>query len=130
MELSVVQLIRQAIRTADLSSAAAGGQVGSAVIEPRRHLQPEPQIEPRQHFHPTPVYERRPVIHPQPRVEQLALASPPEIPTPHITRPENPIQPPWKVLPWENPSQSRQTIKIVVHRTDVTHKGMMLDLFV
>jgi hypothetical protein len=42
----------------------------------------------------------------------------------------NPIQPPWAVMPWENPPQPRQTVKVHPHHTDVIHKGTLLDLFV
>jgi len=50
---------------------------------------------------------------------------------PHgVTPTESPIQPPWKVLPWENPPQPSQAVKIHPHHTDVIQKGMLLDLFV
>jgi hypothetical protein len=64
-------------------------------------------------------------------VEQSMLACPCEtsMPAPAIKL-QNPIQPPWKVLPWANAPQPRQTIKVHLHRTDVIRKGSVLDLFV
>lgn len=136
MDLSVVRLLRQAIRTADLSSGNGGDSfTPSATIEPRPHIHPEPLIEPRPHVHPEPVYTRRPVIHPHPRVEQANLACPSQTLTPPLRiKLQNPIQPPWRVLPWSdaraNAPQPRQTVKVHLHRTDVIRKGSVLDLFV
>lgn len=132
MDLSLVRTLRQAIRTADLSQAAYNQQrTGPAAIyEPRQHIHPEPLYEPRPHIYPSPRYEARPIIHVHPRVEQQALDCPLKTPAPAASKPENPTQPPWKVLPWENPLQPCQPIKVHPHHTDLTHKGMMLDLFV
>jgi hypothetical protein len=129
-DLNVVQLLRDAIRTADLSQAGQGN-AGSpaAVFEPRLHIHPTPVYEPRVHYHPTPTYEARPVIHPQPRVEQRELACSCEC-KPAPMNLENPIQPPWKILPWENAVQPRQTVKVHLIHTDLVHKGTVLDLFV
>jgi hypothetical protein len=130
-DLKVVQLLTQAIRTADLSGAAErAGNTPAAIFEQRPHIHPTPVYEIRPHIHPTPYYEPRPVIHPHPRVEQMNLACP-DRPAPlSPMNLENPIQPPWKILPWQNTPQSRQTVKIHLIRTDVVHKGTVLDLFV
>jgi hypothetical protein len=129
-DLKVVQLLRDAIRTADLSQAGKGSSNSpAAIFEQRPHIHPTPIYEPRPHVHPTPVYEARPVIHPHPRVEQVELGCCQTcLPTP--MKLENPIQPPWKILPWENAVQPRQTVKIHLIHTDVVHKGTVLDLFV
>lgn len=134
MDLAVVQMLRQAIRTADLSQAGSGGSSfaagAAATYEPRRHIHPEPLYEPRPRIHPLPRYEARPIIHVHPRIEQQALDCPRQTPVSAASKPENSIQPPWKMLPQENPLQPCQPIKVHRHHTDVTHKGMMLDLFV
>src|SRR5206468_1022474 len=132
MDLSVVRMVRQAIRVADLSSQRGCDTFECrGIIEHRRHFHPEPVIEPRRHIHPEPVYERRPVIRPHPRVEQQMLVCPCEsqAPAPPMQL-NNPIQPPWRTLPWTNPPQPRQTVKVHLHRTDVICKGSVLDLFV
>ena len=130
-DLKVVQLLRDAIRTADLSSAANNvGAVPAATLEPRRHIHADPVYEPRVHIHPAPIYQARPVIHQKPRVELEAIAGWRAFSPIKPMHGENPIQPPWKVLPWENAVQPRQTVKIHLIHTDVVHKGTVLDLFV
>ena len=135
MDLSLVRLVRAAMRNADLAAGCRGGDllIGDDRCCHRRrcHLHPEPAIEPRRHIYPTDVYEPREVIHPHPRVEQQVLACPPcyTAPPPPAKTP-NPIQPPWKVMPWENPPQTRQTVKVHCNHTDVSRKGSVLDLFV
>jgi hypothetical protein len=130
-DLKVVQLLVQAIQNADQAGAAErSGNIPAATYEPRLHIHPTPVYENRPHIHPTPYYEPRPVIHPHPRVEQMNLACPDRpAPLPPMNL-ENPIQPPWKILPWQNSPQPRQTVKIHLIRTDVDHKGTVLDLFV
>ena len=134
LDLQLVRLLRGAICTADLSSrpGGAGGAFGpAAVIEPRPRHHPDPLIEPRPRIHPTPRFEPRPVIHPTPRLEALlndaARSAPPSPcpPCPHTS----PLQPPWKVLPWDQPPARPALIKVNVLRPDIHHKGSLLDLF-
>ena len=68
-DLKVVQLLRDAIRTADLSGGkvCCDGAVARRLddcYEARRHIHPEPKYENRVVYHPTPRYLPRPVICP------------------------------------------------------------------
>ena len=129
-ELNVVNSLIKAMRTADQSQQGQGGVSSpAAIFEHRPHIHPTPVYEPRPHLHPTPEYAPRPVIHPHPRVEQMDLSRPPQCTLPPM-KTQNPIQAPWKVLPWENAVQPRQTVKVHLIHTDVVHKGTVLDLFV
>ena len=130
MELSVVKLLRGAIRTADLSGQRQDLLIPAPTIESRRHLTPEPVVEPRRHIRPAAIYEPSRIEHQHPRVERTALACPCPPPPPVPMKSMNPIQPPWKVLPWEKAPQPRQTVKVHRHHTDVIRKGSVLDLFV
>ena len=42
---------------------------------------------------------------------------------------QSPIQPPWKMLPWENPAPPAKVVKLVVRRPDNLTKGSMYRLF-
>src|SRR5689334_3232243 len=67
LDLKLVQLLRDAIRTTDIAGARENGSHAIAPepeFLPRRHLTPTPVIEPRRHFHPETHYEARPIIHP------------------------------------------------------------------
>src|SRR3954454_16142638 len=131
LDLKLVQLLRDAIRTTDIAGARANGR---HLIEPepeflpRRHLTPTPVIEPRPHIHPEPRYEARPVIHPEPR---CVPPPPPICPAPepisHLTK--SPFVPPWKVMPWENPPQPALKIKVIKLRPDIVTKGSLIDCF-
>jgi len=136
MDLKVVQLLRDAMRTADLSSGKGmPGALGvGAQFEPRQRLHPTPVIEPRQHLHPTPRIEPRLVYHARPgavvppcaRPDPSAPPANPEMP--RITR--SPIEPPWKVLPWEQPAPVTPKLKVVLRRPDVEAKGTLFDVFI
>ncbi len=132
LDLSLVQSLVGAIRTADLTSAAEAGPVRREISTERTDFYcccpSQPLIEPRPHLHPAAVYEPAPVIHSHPRLALDAATYGNPLPPPHRT--PSPIQPPWKVLPWENPSQPCQTIKVHKYHTDVIPSGMLLDLFV
>ncbi|MGD0461547.1 MAG: hypothetical protein ABSB74_03560 [Tepidisphaeraceae bacterium] len=88
-------------------------------------IQPEPQYLPRHVIVPTPRYLPRPVIHPMPRIEPQC---PPRVEAkpPNIT-PGPP--PPWKVLPWQEPSPPPNVIKITIRQPDIVGKGNLIDLF-
>ena len=131
LDLKLVQLLRDAIRTTDVAGARANGR---HLIEPepeflpRRHLTPTPVIEARPRIHPEPRYEARPVIHPEPRI----VPPPPPIcpapePVSHLTK--SPFVPPWKVMPWENPPQPALKIKVIKLRPDIVTKGSLIDCF-
>jgi hypothetical protein len=128
LDLKLVQLLRDAIRTTDLAGARERGRITPEVeILPRRHLVPTPLIEPRVHIHPQTLYEARPEIHPQPRVEPPPPICPPAEPVSHLTK--SPFVPPWKVMPWENPPEPALKIKVIKLRPDIVRKGSLIDCF-
>jgi len=130
-ELKLVELLRDAIRTADLSSAKVPGEstVESCPCQCDR-FESQAVFEPRLHFRSTPVYEPPQVIHPAPR---LAPEPPCRAPAPcpeHHKPIPNYIQPPWAILPWQTPPQPAAQIKVVVHRPDIVNKGSLIDFFI
>ena len=130
LDLQLVRLLRDAIRTADLSSGAGAPGFGpAAVVEPRPRHHPDPLIEPRPRVRPTPRFEPRPVIHPTPRIE-ASLNDAARVAPPDPCPPRSPLQPPWKVLPWEQVVSPPALIKINVVRPDIHHKGSLIDLFI
>jgi hypothetical protein len=134
-DLHVVQLIRGAMRAADAASGRpeAVSGLGPAPtfrrIAAREVLHPEPRIEPRRVIHPEPRFEPRPVLHPAPTI-QPSIAPPPE----DCSGPAHSgcllLPPPWRMPVWNIPIEPKPAIKTVVHRTDVHHKGSLLDLFI
>jgi hypothetical protein len=131
LDLKLVQLLRDAIRTTDIAGARANGR---HIIEPepeflpRRHLTPTPVIEARPRIHPEPRYEARPVIHPEPRcVPPPPPICPPPEPVSHLNK--SPFVPPWKVMPWEHPPQPALKIKVIKLRPDIVTKGSLIDCF-
>ena len=128
LDLKLVRLLRDAIRTTDLAGAQSRGSLTPEVqFGTRRHIEPTPAIEPRRHIHPTPRIEARPVIHPQARVE----AAPPIVyPEPEMPKKSmSPFVPPWKVMPWENPPQPLLKVKLIKSKPDTVRKGSMIDCF-
>jgi len=73
LDLNKVQLLRGAMRAADIASgrAQAVSGLGPAPTPPPSQLVREPQFEPRRVIYPEPRYEPRPVIHPTPLKEYL-----------------------------------------------------------
>lgn len=129
LDLQLVRLLR-----------AATADDAAMLTQARPSCQPPPEILPRRRIHPTPKFEPRPVVHPSPRFESRPVISPtPEealLPPPQCVPDHAPchgklaIQPPWKVLPTEKPSQVAQPVKVVVHRPDIISKGSLIDLFI
>lgn len=146
MDLSVVRLIRQAIRTADIASGRGmpvsklgpapsqppvRGSSSLVNLEPRPVAHAEPRIEPRPRIHPTPRIEPRPVIHPRP--VQAPGPSCPSIAADQPAEPahhKSPIEPPWKVMPWQSPLPLPAKLKVIQNRPDAANKGTMLDVFI
>ena len=127
-DLSVVRLIRDAIRTADLSAGAAAGHcdcIGHPAdrYEPRPVVHPTPHYDPRPVLHPTPFIAARPVLHPTPRVEP----EPPIQGAP--THKPFAVQPPWKTLPFPAAEHAPAKVKVVVKPPDTHHKGLLIDFF-
>jgi hypothetical protein len=141
LDLKVVSLLRDAIRTADIHGAIERGTLGpAAVYEPRRHYQPEPVIEPRRHLHPQPVVEPRQVHHlaALPSESTVPCHCAPIIDMESRHHQELPpfMQPPWRVMPWQDsamhapPARPSPLIKVHAPRPDIISKGMLLDFFI
>jgi hypothetical protein len=140
LDLKLVQLVRGAMNAADAQGVGPCGRLihPAPVIEPRRRFHPEPVFEPRPHVHPEPAFDPRPRLH----VPDFLRGGTPAPCDPSATPAEpagrvssaSPIEPPWKVLPWENPPAPRprplQKIKIVNGRPDISSKGNVIDLFI
>jgi hypothetical protein len=138
LDLQLVRLLRSAIRVADLSSGrglSASGLGPAPNIEPRRRFCPEPDIEPRRVIRPEPRIEPRQVIHPEPRIEcnppqtaySLEAIDPASMQA--ICNHRSPIEPPWRVLPWEQPLPPQPVFKIMVKRPDIQPRGRLLNVF-
>lgn len=134
LDLNLVRLVRGAMRAADANAAPGGDQliVPGPTVAPRRRFHPDPVIEPRRHLHPGPVFEPRPAHQ---REQVGAQQCPAEPVAPAVAKPSaSPIQPPWKVLPWENPPAELprpvHKVKLVVGPPDMSSKGNVIDLFI
>lgn len=134
LDLQLVRLVRGAMATPAGSGAPASG-LGPAptIIERRFRIEPEPEILPRKRIEPEPYVEPRRVVQLPDRFEPSdrdGLAPPPY----ECYRPQtrSPIEPPWKVLPWEEPAcpPPPPKIKVVVPPPDVVHKGSLIDFFI
>lgn len=88
-------------------------------------IRPEPRYLPRHVIVPTPRYLPRHVIQPMPRIDAQCLPRA-ESKGPNIT--PGP-QPPWKVLPWQEPALPANVIKIIIRQPDMVAKGNLIDLF-
>ena len=135
LDLQLVRLLRDAIRTTDLSGAHKSHLIAREdAFEPRRHIHPEPQIEPRPRVHPTPRFEPRPVIHPRPRNDprDVIPAPPCEPERPHDFK--SPFEPPWRKVPWKTCPDAHPTarpvIKVAVYKVDTVSKGSLIDFFI
>lgn len=128
--LMEVQDVIGAIRNADAESQAL--EVGrEPQLEPRQVIHPEPRYEPRPVIHPTPRYEARPIYHPRPQLEpeECGCANRASDVVVHKADCEEPMQPPWKTVPWKNPPRPAPKVKLTPPHPDICHKGLMLDFF-
>lgn len=124
-DLQVVRLLRDAMRAAD----AAAGPVGPAGgIAPRRSAHPAPRFEPRPVHEPSPRIEPRDTVELTPRLELAPAPSPEQAPKPPCRKP--PIEPPWRILPWEMPLQPPPKVKLIIQRPDIVSKGSLIDFFI
>jgi len=128
LDLKLVQLVRGAMRAADAASCRSGLPLirGEFAI-PRLVIHPRPRFDPRPVIHPTPRFLARPILHPTPRIDAVSLvpADPEQAP-----RCSHGLPPPWKMPLWNVPIPPKPTIKRIVRRTDLHHKGSLLDLFI
>ena len=135
LDLQLVRLVRDAMATPAGSGEPASG-LGPAptIIERRFRIEPEPEILPRKRIEPEPYVEPRRVVHLPDRFEPSDRDG--VLPPPYeCYRPQtrSPIEPPWKVLPWEEPAccpPPPPKIKVVVPPPDVVHKGSLIDFFI
>lgn len=129
-----VQDVVSAMRAADASQAKRGLLGLNPCIEPRQVVHPEPRYEPRPVIHPEPRYEPRPVYHPEPRIEPRDLACGCGEPPPQIVvkkaDTEQPLEAPWKSVPWKTPLPPAPKVKLAPPHPDIGHKGLLLDFFV
>src|SRR5262249_51022225 len=131
LDLQLVRMLRQAMRVADLSSGCGchGDPEPRLCVEPRPRLHPSAVIEPRQRISPAVRIEPRKVAHPRPielnSTPQASLSHPEDV---RVTK--SPIQPPWRVLPWEKLAPPAPKLKVDIRRFDVPAKGTVLDVFI
>ena len=144
LDLKLVRLVRAAMH----NGASAAGGTGrlirpQPVIEPRRRIEPEPQIEPRPHVRPEPVFEPREKLRGgAPALGCCNACVPPAASTEPVekaTHSPSPIEPPWKVRPWEEMRDAAvapavapavRKIKVIQVRSDIQCKGSVIDLFI
>lgn len=139
LDLQLVRLLRGAMRGEDGDGFGPGARRlihPGPGIEARKRITPESVIEPRPRIHPQPKFEPRPVL----RAEHV----PPAVACPTCdgpasaeksSAPSSPVQPPWRVLPWDQryprtPRVVVRKIKVSVARPDIVCKGSLIDLFI
>jgi hypothetical protein len=135
LDLKLVESLINAIRTADLIGAAElGNRTAAARPNPAQHTCPARVVEPRINYHPQPYFEPRPIYYTAvPHQGNCRVPAETNIRCDAPTRVadcELPFQPPWKVLPWQNPPPVILKIKVVGHRPDEAQKGRMIDLLI
>ena len=130
LDLKLVQLLRDAIRTTEIAGAKTLGVLEpAATFEPRKRIHPTPYFEPRPHVHPTPYFEPREHIFPRAVVEPPPVVLPPcGCETPRQAKPIV-FQPPWRMMPWENPPQPSVKVKVIKLKPDIVRTGSLLDCF-
>jgi len=135
LDLELVRLVRAAMR-------GNGGCDGKVIhpeprIEPRKRVEPEPKIEPRKRIHPEPAFEPRKRHRPEDVGSCCAacVSAAPVESVEKVPHPPCPIEPPWKVLPWDErmrsaPPRPVRRIKAFRVRPDIQCKGSVIDLFI
>ena len=126
VQVALVDSVVRAMQVADTAGAKGCEYPGPSA---RVTLNPDPHYAPRRIIHPEARYLPRPVLHPTARVEPRHCL--PEVcPMP----PNRPtllnIQPPWKLLPWQQPAAIHQSIKVVRLQPDTQSKGELIDIFI
>jgi hypothetical protein len=142
-DLKAVEAVVDAMRAADIVSGKGQpvSKLGPAPdnFERRFHFHPEPVIEPRRHVHPEPVIEPRRHIRPADRYEPShGRVNPPDVVVIPVPVPcprhghHNPIEPPWKKLPWQQDPAPHVApkVKVVVKPPDMALKGTLIDCFI
>ncbi len=144
LDLKLVDSLINAIRTADLTTAAELGACSSSMpapwptpgpMEQPQCACPAPAIEPHINYHPEAYFQPRPILCYTAAPFHGSCRSPVEVKVecvgpPRVPECELPFQPPWKVLPWQNPPPIILKVKVVGHQPDESQKGCMIDLFI
>ena len=140
LDLRLVRLVRAAMHPGNGPHGPDRLIRPGPTIEPRKRHEPEPVIEPRKRHEPEPVFEPRPVHRPV-RVASIARSDVcvvVEVQKTGETSSGSPIEPPWKVLPWERASEAApirfarpvQRVKLVTRRPDIPCSGSVIDVFI
>lgn len=140
LDLRLVRLVRAAMHPGNGPQGPGGPDgliVPAPAVAPRQRLASEPVVEPRPRVTPEPVFEPRPVLRP---INDASIGRGDACVVVEVERVEktssgSPIEPPWKVLPWENPPPPRpvrpvQRVKVVTGRPDISSSGTVIDLFI
>ena len=133
----MVRLVRAAMAGGGAGKHPDGPIHPAPKFEPRKRVEPEPVIEPRRRIEPEPRFDPRPKLRPydvQPPCCAPCDAIATE-PAEKVSRSASPIEPPWKVLPWERTDDSDRVrpirkIKVIQARPDIQCTGTVIDLFI
>jgi hypothetical protein len=144
MDLSIVKLLRDAMRTAALTGAATAPAEGVYAQRPGDRYEPGHGASAQgyapfnaQPTCPAPCGDlaaARPATAVDPtrialqdlapdRVEQRAADSATPTALPPV------IQPPWRTVPWEEPMPPRKIVKVVVRPPDIVRTGRLIDFY-
>ena len=138
---SVIKAIRKADKEAGANSTSQPPTNRAAVTE---YYRPADYYEPQRVITPAAAYSARPVIHTGSSSHSVPVEKQPAVyevnvivVQPTLVANEQPLQPPWAVLPWENPVQTAQKVKVVYRPPDINHRAggteyraTALDLFI
>jgi hypothetical protein len=140
LDLSLVQMLRQAINTADATTAAAAGGSGNRIAASSPAHAAQQAVErttayrnadkPAATF--SPSNSSFQVNHLHPRLNEI---QPQDCDRPVMPVNDKPfIQPPWRTLPWPTVhpccTPHYWQMKTQVNRTDISDVGRTLDLFI
>jgi hypothetical protein len=139
LDLRLVRLVRAAMQPGNGAAGPDRLVRPGPTIEPRKRHEPEPEIEPRKRVTPEPHFEPRPVF--PVRVASIARSDVcvvVEVQKTRETSSGSPIEPPWKVLPWEMTPEAApirfarpvQRVKVVTGRPDIPCSGSVIDVFI
>jgi hypothetical protein len=129
LDLKLVRGLRVALQDDIRHGVHPLGPAPQPQFLPRQRIEPEPFIEPRLHIRPEPYFEPRPIHRPEPTFAPGETLCPPSSPLPEDPGGKCPIEPPWKVRPWEQPVPIKREVKVVVVRPDIVSKGSLIDFF-
>lgn len=141
-DLKLVTSVTNAInadlpKSGPLGTIPEGVQANGSLEHNNAVLTADTRYTHRDTFTPSPAYTARPVVHPQPIYDQPQHVRPaleaersPVDTTYSVPRSRSPIQPPWRVLPWQQPTEVRIEVKVVSIWPDIVNKGSLIDLFI